>query len=93
MTKIIGENIYLLGYTGSPDTVIHMSNKIFELYGDVDKDMLESVLHDYMSGIVEFKYNFNISHITKALREKGLITLAEKDKNEKSGTNWSKMVM
>lgn len=81
MTKVIGENIYLLGYTGSLETVIHISNKIFEMYGEISSEVLESVFFDYLSGKTEIKCSFNISHITIGLRNIGILTKKEKDTN------------
>lgn len=77
MTKIIGENIFLLGFSGDEVLVVHMSNKIYEMFGEVDVDVLNNIFEDYLSGKIDCRYGFNISHITRELRNRGLLTKKE----------------
>lgn len=74
--------MYVLGYTGSKELLIMITNKLTELFGDIPKEVLTKAFNDFITGERTFKFQIGIIDITKALRELGLKTFEDKEREE-----------
>lgn len=54
------------------------------MYGDIDLGILKKIFNDYLSGLKEVKYGFNITHITKELRALDIVPILEMEERKKA---------
>lgn len=81
-----------MGYNGNPDLVIEMSNKLVEIFGDIDLEVLKELFLEFMSGERKFQYIFNISDISIGLRDKGVKTIKDKKIESETGIDFTRFV-
>lgn len=74
IVKCLGENLYLLGYSGPPESIILMSSKIIEIFEPFSAQVINDIMNDFMCGDRKFKYSFTIVDICEALKSVGVQT-------------------